>query len=121
MNEHTRLLENAADTAIMTLWSCATSKHTKFATGVVGDSVYNNYYSTAYGAAWIAVTNWLWDKYGVIHGYSELFSHELAEAVLDEAERVLEKMSECGPEPVRQLHRMVLDDKIDEALRPSWP
>jgi hypothetical protein len=113
-------LENDADLCVAVLWACSTSESHRFSTGVVGDSVYNNYYATAYGAAFVAVTKWLFFEAGITHGYSKNFDHAETPVLLDVAEAILDKMSECGPEPVRQLRKMVDDDAIRELLRPDY-
>jgi len=113
-------LENDADLAITVLWACATDEDSKFSNGSLGTSVYNNYYATARGAAFVAVSKWLFFRYGVSCGYSKHYNAELAAIILRETEEVLEKMADCGPEPVRALYGMVLDNRIEELLLPKF-
>ena len=100
-------LENAADLAIAVLWNCATNNDHKFSTGVPTDSVYTSYYSYAYGNAFVKVSEWLLDEYGVTYGYSKNNTRYVTDMMPVIAEMILERMADCGPEPVRALRRMV--------------
>jgi hypothetical protein len=104
-------LENAADLAIAVLWSCATSEENRFAVGVPGDSIYNNYYAGAHSGAFNAVATWLLAEAGVTHGYSRALTQEVKEATLLMAEDILDVMADCGPEPVRSLRRIVIEQR----------
>lgn len=97
--EQIRNLENDADLSLTVHYLCAINNEHRFATGVVGESVYSNYYSTAYGAAWMAVAKWILADRQVV-GY---VGHESWDGAVELAEEILAVQAEVGPEPVRQL------------------